>query len=158
MGLKRTIRKQYQSIVYRAATAQLKDLKQPAEGWIVSVRNALGMSAAQLARRINRTRANISAAERSEQEGRATIQSMKTLAEAMECKFVYAIIPVDGDIGSVLERQARKKAKALVNKASTHMALEKQGLDEKTIHDEVERITCDLMEDINSDFWNDDDD
>lgn len=158
MGLKKTVLKQYQSIVNKAAIVRLKDLKQPTEGWIVSVRNALGMSAAQLGRRVNRTRANISAAERSEQEERATIQSMKTLAEAMGCKFVYAIIPPDGDIESVIEQQARKKAKALVNKASTHMALEKQSLSKKSANDEIERLTCDLMGNINSDFWKDEDD
>ena len=157
MSLKKTVLKQYQSIVNEAYIAQLKDLKQPQEGWIKSVRNALGMSAAQLGRRVDRTRANISAAERSEQEKRATIQSMKTLAEAMGCKFVYAIIPTDGDIKNVIEQQARKKAKALVNQASTHMALEKQSLSAEMVNDEIESLTCDLMENVNSDFWKDDD-
>jgi len=155
MGLKKTVLKQYQAIVNEAATAPLKDLKQPREGWIASVRNALGMSAAQLGRRVHRTRANISAAERSEQEERATIQSMKTLAEAMGCKFVYAIIPADGDIENVIEQQARKKAKALVARASNHMALEKQSLSVGLVNDEIERLTSDLMGNINADFWKD---
>ena len=153
MNLKKTVKRQYQSIVNEAAVTQLKDLKQPNEGWIASTRNALGMSAAQLGRLINRTRANVSATERSEQNEKITIQSMKTLAEAMGCKFVYAIIHAEGDIKDVIEQQARKKAIAIVNQANTHMALENQSLEAEIVNDEIERLTSDLMENINSDFW-----
>jgi predicted DNA-binding mobile mystery protein A len=155
MSLKKTVRKQYQSIVNEAAIAKVEDLKQPAEGWISGVRKALGMSLADLGKRVNKTRSTVSSIERSEKGGRATIQSMNTLAEGMGCKFVYAIIPPDGDIEEVMMAHARKKARALVNQASTHMALEKQSLSAETINDEIERITCDLMESINSDFWKD---
>lgn len=157
MGIKRIVLKQYQAIVNDAAIARAKDLKQPNEGWIASVRKALGMSAAQLGRRVDRTRANISAAERSEQDERVTIQSMKTLAEAMGCKFVYAFIPKDGDIEDVIEQHARKKAKALVSQASTHMGLEKQSLSAIKTDKEIQRLTTQLMDEINSDFWKDED-
>jgi len=155
MGLKKTVQKQYQSIVNDATADKVKSLQLPKEGWVATVRNALGMSLAELGQRVNRTRATVSSIERSEQEGRATIQSMNTLAEAMGCKFVYAIIPNDGSIEDIIEQQARKKAKALVNQASTHMALEKQSLSAEEIFDETERLTCELMENINSDFWKD---
>jgi predicted DNA-binding mobile mystery protein A len=155
MSLKNTVRKQYQSIVNEAAIVKVRDLKQPKEGWIATVRNALGMSLADLGNRVNKTRSTVSSIERSEKNGRATIQSMNTLAEGMGCKFVYAIIPVDTNIEEVMVKRARNKAKALVTEASTHMALEKQSLSAEAIEGEIKRITGDLLAGINSDFWKD---
>ncbi|RKF17637.1 hypothetical protein D6851_16005 [Altericroceibacterium spongiae] len=104
---------------------------------------------------VGRTRANISAAERSEQKDRITLQTMQTLAEAMACKFVYAIVPAQGSIEDVLQMQARKKARRIVSRANTHMALEKQGLPVGQIEDQVERMALDLLRDPPSDFWED---
>jgi predicted DNA-binding mobile mystery protein A len=155
MGLKNTVRKQYQAIINEAAAGSLQNIKPPKEGWIASTRKALGMSAAQLGRMVGRTRANISAAEQSEQEERATLQTIKTMAEAMGCKLVYAIVPAEGSIEDVIEKQARKKARALVKQASTHMALEKQSLGDAKVEEEISRITLDLLNKQPSDFWKD---
>lgn len=155
MHVKDTARKQYQTIVDAAATATLCALRQPEEGWIASVRQALGISAADLGRIVNQTRANISRAERSERNGRATLQSLHKLAEAMGCKFVYAIVPAEGSIEDVLERQARKKARALVEEASMHMALEQQALSEEQREAEVARLAQGFLRDPPADFWSD---
>ncbi len=155
MSVKTTVQKQYQAKVDQAAAAPVWGLKRPSEGWIASVRKALGISAAQLGRMVGRTRANISAAERSEQNNRATLQTMGTMAEAMGCKFVYAIIPAEGRIDDVLTTQARKKARTLVARASTHMALEKQALSEDQIDDEIEGLARELLRNPPSDFWED---
>lgn len=155
MSVKNTVKKQYQAIVDAAATSTLQSLSQPKEGWITCVRKALGMSAAQLGRIMNQTRANISQAEQSERNESATLKTMQHLAEAMGCKLVYAIVPAEGGIESILERQARKKALALVGEASTHMALEKQSLPNAKVDAEVQRLTRELLAKQPSDFWND---
>jgi predicted DNA-binding mobile mystery protein A len=153
MSLKSTVRKQYQTIINAAAVESVQNIKPPKEGWIASTRKALGMSAAQLGRIVGRTRANISAAERSEQNGRVTLHTMKTMAEAMGCKLVYAIIPPEGSIEDIIKIQARKKARTLVRQASTHMALEKQSLDDKKVEEEISRLALDLLNKWPSDFW-----
>ncbi|TIX49620.1 hypothetical protein [Alteraurantiacibacter aquimixticola] len=102
---------------------------------------------------VGRTRANISAAERSEQNDRITLQTMHKLAEAMGCKFVYAIVPQQGSIEDVLQRRAREKAHKIVSRASTHMALEKQSLTLDQIEDQIERMALELLRDPPSDFW-----
>ena len=87
----------------------------PREGWIATVRKALGMSGAQLARRLGVTRARISQAERAEVVGGVTLNTMRATAEAMRCRFVYAIVP-DKRIEDIIAAQAHVKARAVVAK------------------------------------------
>ena len=155
MNIKAKARKQYQAIIDRAAASQLQQVELPKEGWIASARKALGLSAAQLARALGKSRANIVAVERSEQDGRANLRTIKTMAEAMGCKLVYAIIPASGSVEGIIEQQARKKAEALVNQANIHMALERQSLGNKAVEDEVIRVTREIMEKSPFDLWDD---
>lgn len=155
MSIRNTVRKQYQAIINEAANATVQHFSQPKEGWIVSVRKALGMSVAQLARITGKRRESIYASERSEVDARATLKSMQALAEAMGCKFVYAIVPAESSIADLIQKQARRKAIALVNQASTHMALEKQSLSEGKLEAEIERLTLEIINKNPSDFWND---
>src|SRR4026207_621531 len=65
----------------------------PDGGWVRSVRLALGMSAAQLARRVGVSRATIATLERSEARGRITLASLEKLARGLGCRVAYALIP-----------------------------------------------------------------
>ena len=127
----------------------------PSEGWIATARKALGMSAAQLARRLGLTRARVSQAEQAELLGGVTLKTMRAIAEALGCRFVYAIVPAEGRVEDAIVAQARRKAQALVTKASTHMALERQSLPEDKNRAEVERIANELVRTMPGDFWDD---
>jgi hypothetical protein len=50
---------------------------------------------------------------------------MQAAAEALGCRFVYAVVP-DHRIEDVIKAQALKKVLRLVGTASIHMALERQ--------------------------------
>lgn len=151
--MKNIVQKQYQAKITEATSAPLQSVVQPKEGWIASVRKALGISAAQLARMVGHTRANIAALERSEQEKRVTLQSLNNMAETMGCKLVYAIVPIKGSVDDLILLQARKKARALVMQASTHMALEKQSLSNQQIEDEIDRVAAELVSKQPPAFW-----
>ncbi len=125
----------------------------PGDGWIATIRKALGMSGAALARRLGVTRARVSQAERAEREGGITLKAMDEFAAAMGCRFVYAIVPEAGRVEDIVSAQARRKAEALVARASGHMALERQALPAKKNRAEVERVARELMEDMPPDFW-----
>jgi predicted DNA-binding mobile mystery protein A len=112
------------------------------------------MSGAQLAKRMHVTRVRIAQAEHAELSGAATIKSMQATAEALGCRFVYAIVP-ENRIEDVIAAQARKKAMALVCRASTHMALESQTLPNDKIAAEVGRLASDFPRNMPPDFWND---
>jgi predicted DNA-binding mobile mystery protein A len=154
MSVKTIVQQQYRSIVDNAA-ASLAGLKTPPEGWLRTVRNALGMSGAELAKKMGVTRARVTQAEHAELTGGITLKSMQATAEAMGCRFVYAIIPSSERIEDLITAQARKKAMAIVGTASTHMALENQKLPDDKIAWEVERLTREIAREMPSDFWRD---
>src|ERR1700722_3242500 len=151
MSVKTIVQQQYRSIVDSAA-ATAAGLKTPPEGWLRTVRNALRMSGAQVAKKMGVTRARVTQAEHAELTGGVTLKSMQATAEAMGCRFVYAIVP-PGRIEDIIMAQARKKALAIVGTASQHMALENQALPNDRIAQEVERLTREIAQDMPSDFW-----
>lgn len=153
MPVKHLATRQYRAIVQGAVP--LSRIAAPGDGWIATVRKALGMSGAELARRLGVTRARVSQAERAEREGGITLKAMEQFAEAMGCRFVYTIVPHESSIENLVAAQARKKAAAIVSEASVHMALEKQALTEKKNRAEVERLAREMMEDPPPGFWSD---
>ena len=152
MSVRATAKRQYMRIVDRAVE-QIGSLQIPSEGWLTTMRKALGMSVPQLARRAGVTKAAIYQAERKERERGITIRQMEKLADSLDGRFVYAIVPAHGDIRDRLRVQARAKAERIVRRASSHMALEKQSLTNEQIVQEMERLANRLVDDMPSDFW-----
>lgn len=151
MNVKDTARKQYVRIIDRTSE-QLRNLYQPEKGWLSILRRALCMSGAQVAARMGVSRNAIYQAERNEQEGAITIAQMRKIAEAMNAEFLYAIVP-KGSVEDVIRAQARRKAEARVNRASTHMALESQSLPNERTRQRIDDLTEELVRDMSSDFW-----
>lgn len=161
MSVRDTVRLQQARLV-DAAAGKVSGVSVPKGGWIAAVRKALGMSGAQLARRLGVTNAAVYQHERSEPEGAITLRQMEKMAQAMGCRFVYAIVPdaqmektqaKNGRVEDVLRRQARAKAEALVLWASGHMALEQQALPPERVQEEIVRMTEELLRNPPSDFW-----
>ncbi|RMB09045.1 mobile mystery protein A [Eilatimonas milleporae] len=153
MSIRNIVVKQYREKVNRTAKA-VSQIGMPAEGWLCTARKALHMSAAELARRLGKSRALVSNTEKAELDGGVTLKTMQNMAEAMNCKFVYAIVPQES-VKTILEEQAHKKAKQIVEATGTHMALEDQALSQYEMELEIERVARDLLHDMPSDFWRD---
>ena len=152
MSMKNIIVKQYRENVNRAK-AQVQGLFVPSEGWIRAVRKSLGMSGAQLGKRLGVTRGAVSINEKAELSGAITIKTMQNMAEAMGCRFVYAVVP-EHDIENVIKQRAWDKAHAQVKSASVHMALEDQALSKSKLKDQIKRLASE-METSGSKLWND---
>ena len=85
----------------------------PSSGWARSIRESLGMSAEQLARRLGVSRATIVTLERSEARGRITLASLEKLSRGLGCRVVYALVPEMGASVADLKRaRARKVARS----------------------------------------------
>ncbi len=154
MGIKSVVASQYREIVNQAAK-NVKNIPFPPEGWLRTTRNALGMSATQLARRLGKTRGLVSYAEKAELEGSVTLKTMRAMAEMMDCHFVYAIVP-EHSAEKILVNRAKDKAEKLVAESSKHMALEQQALSKQQIAFEIKRLQQQMLESMPTDFWNDD--
>lgn len=151
--------KQYRDRVNRAAIqfagwASAPDGELPREGWLRTVRKALGVTGTQLAKKLGVTKARVSRAEHDEPQGSVTLKTMQTMAEAMDCRFIYAVVPKQ-TVEEVLKNRALEKARARVATASTHMALEAQSLSREQLEFEVERVAAEILREMPRDFWDD---
>ena len=135
-----------------AAQDNFNNISRPNEGWIKTLRQALNMSGAQLARRLGVSRGLISKTQKAELAGGVTLKKMEEIAKGMNCRFVYAIVP-ETDIDDLLKIQALKKASHRVSKASTHMALEDQALSNEQLRLEIERLTANMLASFDSTLW-----
>lgn len=121
----------------------LKTLVPPVKGWIRAIRNALGMTGEQLAIRLNVNKQRVSRIEQDEKLGKVRLETLRNVAEAMDCIFVYAFVPRDS-----LEQTVRNQAKLVAQKRAARsnqmMRLEKQELS----NSEKEKSLKDLIVDI----------
>ena len=151
--MKNVIRRQYQEIVDTAASA-VSGLSVPKEGWIRTMREALGMSGAALGRRMDITRQHLAQHERNEIEGVITLKTLNELANAMNCRLVYAFVP-ETSAKEMIAARAHDKARQIVEETSTHMALEAQTPDEKSLEREVKRLQDELIRKMPATLWDD---
>jgi len=100
----------------------------PRGGWVRAIREALGMSQAQLGARASISRQSVQDFERNEAERRITLASLDRLARAMDCRMVYALVPETGSLDELRERRANAVAEALLQPTDHSMKLEAHGV------------------------------
>lgn len=103
--------------------AKLRNVVSGKQGWISSVRQALGMTARQLAGRLGLSQPRVAKMEINEDN--LKISTMKKIAEGLDCDFVYGFVPKTS-LQDTIDRQARKKASDVLSKVNANMALEDQ--------------------------------
>lgn len=116
-------RKQLDSSVHR--DAPVGSLETPPRGWIQTIRTALGMTQAQLARRLGVRAPSVSSLEKREAAGTATVASLRKAAEALGCDLRIAFVPRNG-LQRTVEEQATRKATEERNRIIHNMRLEAQ--------------------------------
>ncbi|MBS3974944.1 MAG: mobile mystery protein A [Actinobacteria bacterium] len=103
----------------------------PRAGWIRALRDALGMSAAELGRRMGVSGATVSEIEANEREGGVRLATLRRAAEAMDCTLVYALVPRES-----LEQTVRSRAEQILLEQEWYvhqtMRLEDQEPDESS--------------------------
>lgn len=136
----------------RRLKSQLLPLLHSDSGWIKLLREALGMSTNQLAKRVGIAQLRISRLENAEIGGDLKLSSLKKIAKGLNMKFVYGFIPQDG-LEDMVRQQAKKIALKRMQRVNHTMHLEGQELtnDEKAkaFDDLVQKI---MIED-EKDFW-----
>lgn len=131
--------------------AEVHVCDRPSDGWIRAIRKSLGMNARQLAQRIGITQQAVSQLEIKELDDSVTIETLRNAAAAMDCKFVYALIPNDGSLEANVKKQAFKKATELVTAVDHTMQLEAQGVGDVQI--KIKEIADELAKNPNSKLW-----
>lgn len=125
----------------------------PNGGWVKAIRNALGMSARQLGKRLNLTRQGIHEIEKREADGSITIKALRETAEALEMKLVYGFIPIDGSLEALIEKKARVLALQIVHRTNISMKLEQQEIAPQKIAYAIEERTNMIKEEMPKTLW-----
>lgn len=126
----------------------------PAAGWIRSIRQALGMSRAQLAGRLGVTPATVADLERSEARGTISLNTLQKVASGLGLQLHYGLTPIKGKSFEVLIiEQAQKIARERIRRVSHTMALEDQAIDEKTRESQLKRAVERLLAGSRRALW-----
>lgn len=117
-------------------------ISRPPKGWARAIREAIGASSGELAQRVGTSRQLWLQQEKAEAEERITLKSLRSLANALDCDLVYALIPRAGSMQDLIENRARTQAKRNVLGVEHSMALEDQAVGniEEAIEAETQRL------------------
>ncbi|MDP8269122.1 MAG: mobile mystery protein A [Candidatus Tenebribacter davisii] len=133
-------------------TQCLINIQVPHKGWIRSIKEALGMNGRQLAERMGVTKQWVSVLDKQELDGSITINTMKKSAEALNCAFVYCLVP-QADLEDIVRDQAKKIALNRLQRASHTMSLEDQELDRKENNAIMNNMVERIMNEQPADLW-----
>ena len=132
-----------------------ESLTRPSRGWIKAIREALGMTTAQLAKRIGVSQPRAVAIEKGEADGSITLDSLERAAHALDCRLIYALVP-----RSPLEELVRARAQRLALKrleSTRHsMSLEAQEVEESDEQEQLKRMIARLIDKAGSELWEED--
>jgi len=131
------------------AMGQSAAYAQPVRGWVKAIREALGMSTAQLAKRLGVRQPSIVEMEQSEAKGTIELATLRRVAEALDCTLVYALVP-NKPLEQTVRERARLFARRLREPIEHSMALE----DQKVQRKENEALIDEILRETNPRrFW-----
>jgi predicted DNA-binding mobile mystery protein A len=108
----------------------------PPKGWIRGIRDVLGMSSAQLGKRLGKRSQSVDDWEKAEANGSIQLKTLRQAADALDCTLVYALVPKTS-LNTAVEARARKIAIRELRRVAHTMKLEAQATDH---HDWEARI------------------
>lgn len=123
----------------------------PPKGWVRAIRDALGMSGVQYARRLRIQPSSVAALEASEENGAIQLKTLRRAAAALDCTLVYALVPND-TLGGAVRARARKIALRDLERVAHTMKLEAQDTPNSSTDERVEAYIRDNLKE--RDIWN----
>jgi predicted DNA-binding mobile mystery protein A len=113
----------------------------PSQGWIASVREALGLSQRHVGKTMHASGQAIQQFEQAEAENRITLRALRRVAGTMGCEVVYVLVPRSGSFEELADQPTRERAARDVKSVVHTMALEDQKPEHtsKLIEDEAQR-------------------
>ena len=133
-------------------TSSIIPLLQSDHGWIKLLREALGMSTTQLAKRVGIDQSRISRLENAEIDGDLKLSSLKKIAEGLNMRFVYGFIP-QSSLEDLVKEQARKIAQKRMGRVNHTMRLEDQELTMEEKAKAFDDLVLKILVEDSKDFW-----
>lgn len=127
----------------------------PANGWINTIRNSLGMSARTLGERVGLSQPRIALMEKGEVDGSISIKTLEKAAQGLGCRVIITLIPENGTLQDMREKQALKKARQISQYTELHMELEEQATEDNFREQTIKKLADDYLRKWPRDFWDD---
>ena len=130
----------------------LKSIAPPNKGWIRAIRDVIGMTGEQLANRLNTNKQRVSRIEHDEKLGKVKIETLRNVADALDCEFAYAFVPRNN-----LEQTVREQAEVIAEKrmarSNQMMRLEKQELSKDEKNKALQNLIDEIIETMPKSLW-----
>lgn len=137
------------------ALKQWKNLgSRPESGWIRALREALGMTLADLAGRLGLSFQALAQLEKAERRGTITLSKLEAVADALDCDLVYAFVPRE-TLQGFLEKEARRRARQMLDRVRHSMSLEAQDISERKSEHQLQELTDELLTGSWRTIWKD---
>lgn len=130
----------------------IEALTRPPRGWVKAIREALGMTSAQLAKRMGVSQPRVFTLEQAEARGAVTIESLERAARALDCRLVYALVPRQ-PLDALIEARALHLANKRLAAARHTMALEAQDVEKGDESEQLKRLVGQMIEKAGSGLW-----
>lgn len=127
----------------------------PKNGWIRTIRKALGMTTKQLAKILGVDRSRVIRIESDETKSVLTMKTLEMVANALNCDVVYALVPRE-PLYKMVKRQVDKIANQQLNNISHNMFLENQEIPKAQNKKQLMELRAKLLEKIPANLWNND--
>lgn len=124
----------------------------PKSGWIRAVRESIGMTTVQLAKRMGIQQSGATLLENRELTKKVSLDILQRAAHAMNCELVYAIVPKES-LEQVVDLQAQKAAKKILQRTTHTMELEQQGAGVAETNLHLEELVMELKNNLDRRLW-----
>ena len=122
----------------------LVDTQPPRRGWIRAIQQALGVTNRQLAKRLRLKPQTIEDMQEYEAKETIKLTTLRKLAQALDCRLVYAVVP-NKPLEEMRLEQARKVARRQLKPVAHSMSLEAQGVSDADQKSELDRLVQKLL-------------
>ncbi len=125
----------------------------PDQGWIYTIRESLGMTLAQLGKKLGMTRQGVKGLEEREAKGSISLNGLKKVGNALDMKLVYGFSSRFETLEEMVEERAQLLANKIVQRTHQQMMLEDQATSKKNIENAVEELIEEYKREMPKSLW-----
>lgn len=133
--------------------ANLKEASEPSQGWIKTIRTALGISLQQVGNKLGITKQGVLDIEKREQSGAITINALREVAKVLDMQFVYGFVPNATSLDALIEQRATELATQIVMRTAQSMSLEDQANTEERLQNAIKERASNIINEMPKLLW-----
>lgn len=133
--------------------SSLRNMDLTSEGWIYSIRTALGLSLKQVGKRLGISASGVKEMERREKNSSLTLKNLQEFGQVLNMKFIYGFIPEEDSLEKMIDKQAYEAAKKIVLRTSHTMKLEDQEVSNERIQQAIKEKADEIKKEMPRYLW-----